>query len=61
MLSAPASIPATMLADLTAGFGEPTLGCRPNSSCRPVVSASRIIGSPAADTRLGSSKTGVTV
>ena len=56
--SAPASIPPTTLAVFEAGFGEDTDNSR-SRSYRPADSARRSAGTrPAADTRLGSSKTG---
>lgn len=60
MLSAPASIPATTHAVLITRFGESTPRCSPANSWRPAEAANLITGTrPAADTRFGSSKTGV--
>lgn len=60
MLSAPITIPAITLADLTTGFGAGTDTPSLSRSCRPAVAASRITGTrPAADTRSGSIHRGV--
>ena len=64
MLSAPATMPATSAGTLIAAFApaDPgTVRCSPTSSCSPDRSANASTGArPAADTRLGSSKTAET-
>lgn len=59
MLSAPASIPATIVATFPAGLAPLSVGSRTRSvtaSCRPACWARRITGTrPAHDTRFGSS------
>ena len=57
MLSAPASIPATISAAFTGPFGHGTLKCSVRRSCSPALPASRITGTrPAEPMRFGSSK-----